>query len=113
MHVNVRTNAAPEEKRQLPTFSCSSGWVSKFKKRAGLTKRRATNIKRKQPEDHLPAILNFLRWWRGLQQSEGRVIGRKKIAPPPHCDHLGRWPASTIYNMDQVLIHINIIIIIS
>ena len=60
MKLLVKNGDGDEEKRK--NFKGSDPWLSKFKKRFGITMQAKTNSKARSVEERLPKVQNF-HWW--------------------------------------------------
>lgn len=78
-----------EEVDPQSTFTFSDGWFGGFKKRFGISVRRATNTCQKQPEDKRSAIQCF---HRNIRRT---ATESEQVGP------LGQWTLQQIANMDQ------------
>ena len=71
------------------SFSSLDGWFTRFKTRFRISKRRATNLCQKEPEDKRGAIQQFHRSIRRVAKAGDQV------------ESLGRWTAARVANIDQ------------
>jgi hypothetical protein len=76
----------------MPVFSASAGWCSRFNIRWNISYQCRTNKSKRPVLERLPQIARFHKWLiYGVQRSE-----------PQRCGKYGRFPPNRMYHMDQV-----------